>query len=63
MVSKDRKGPNQGRSHPAEESEGRRLTPNIFHSIEVVEKAVIGAVRDEVGILFLDRDHEHTKSS
>jgi len=47
---------------PAPVNEARTVSSTIRHSVEVAEKAFVDAVRDEVDILFHDRDHEHARS-
>mmetsp|Transcript_6584 Transcript_6584/g.9833 ORF Transcript_6584/g.9833 Transcript_6584/m.9833 type:complete len:125 (-) Transcript_6584:212-586(-) len=47
---------------PTTENEARTVSSTLLHSVEVAEKAFVDAVRDEVDILFHDRDHEHARS-
>lgn len=34
----------------------------VLHAVEVAEKTVINAVREEVDILFNDKDHSHVQN-
>jgi hypothetical protein len=35
----------------------------VIHAVEVAEKAVINALRDEVDTLFNDKDHPHVQTA
>lgn len=41
------------------DDEVKSVSSSILHSVEVAEKAFVDAVRDEVDVLFHDKDHEH----
>lgn len=34
---------------------------SLIHGVEAAEKVLVDAIRDEVEVLFHDKDHEHTK--
>lgn len=44
--------------HAMESTEKR-----VSHAVEVAEEALVQAVRDEVDLLFVDKDHPHDKSA
>jgi hypothetical protein len=43
------------------ENEARPVSSSIVHGVEVVEKAFVDAIRDEVDVLFHDPHFDHAK--
>jgi hypothetical protein len=57
---KYRKEPIKGQLSTVKGNEVRKVSSKVLHSVEMVEKTIISAVRDEVDTLFHDRNHEQT---
>lgn len=55
-----RKEPIKGQLSTVKGNEVRKVSSKVLHSVEMVEKTIISAVRDEVDTLFHDRNHEQT---